>query len=282
MTIEGLENSTYYVYNPIWVKVSDLTQVLIINIVYNGESFIFKLEPIGGEVTFDIAKSIRGILPSLTNKTSIPTEGSVDGVYKVGVQFILVGVDIVTLNKYFMIGGKDSFESNLSPGANLSLSNYYWQGWPAWTSVYANNKVTNVALGEFITPKSTEILYPRHDCESIFLAFRNLKGGFSFYLFEDFQFDKANKDMGFYLIKQTIKDSGSETKVILNVRTKAIRELYETLEHLAQSEEIYYRTKDVDEYVRISGTNDIKFNYKNKTTDVQFSFEVVTNTVKSR
>ena len=54
---------------------------------------------------------------------------------------------------------------------------------------------------------------------------------------------KANKDMGFYLIKQTIKDNGTETKVVLNVRTKAIRELYETLEHLAQSEEIYYEQK---------------------------------------
>lgn len=282
MTIEGLEKSTYYVYNPIWVKVSGLGHTLKVSLSLNGDKFEFSLDPIGGEVTFDIAKSIRGGLPSLTNKTSIPMEGSVDGVYSVRFFFHNGPDDEEKITRYFMIGGKDSFESNLSPGTNLILSNYYWQGWPAWTSIYANNKITNVALGEFVTPKSTEILYPRHDCESIFLAFRNLKGGFSSYLFEDFQFDKANKDMGFYLIKQTIKDNGTETKVVLNVRTKAIRELYETLEHLAQSEEIYYRTKDVDEYVRISGTNDIKFNYNNKTTDVQFSFEVVTNTVKSR
>src|SRR5690606_1386918 len=208
--------------------------------------------------------------------------GEVDGVYSVRFFFHNGPDDEVKVTRYYMIGGKDEFQSNLSPGANLSLSQYHWLGWPKWISVYLSNKILNAddSLG-FEWPVIKQLI-PRHDCEHIVIAFRNLVGGFSFYLFEDFTFEKQNKAMGYYLIQKTIKDNGTEITVKLTVRTKAIRGLYETLEHLGQSEEIYYRAADVDKYVRISGVNNVKFNRKNNTTDVQFDFDVVTNSVKSR
>lgn len=280
MTIEGIENSTYYCYNPVWVTVSDLSQQLKVRISYGAISFDFVLNPIEGAVVFDIAKSVRAILPSLTNKTTFPISGIVDGLYKIQIT-LLEGVSApVPFYKYFIIGGQDKFTSNNSPGFYLNLSEYFWDGWPVWNSIIYNNNISNAPY--IVQQKEINRLYPRHDCESIFLVFRNLKGGFSQYLFEDFVFEKSNKDMGYYLIRRTVKDNGTETTVNLTVRTKAIRGLYETLEHLGQSEEIYYRTKDNDTYVRLSGTNNVKFNQKNPTTDVQFSFEVVTNSVKSR
>ena len=277
MTIEGLENSTYYCYNPVWVRVSELSQQLTVRI---GGSFTMYLAPIEGVVVFDIAKAVRALIPRLTNKTAFPFGGEVDGLYKIMFTF-KADLD-EDIKRYFIIGGQDKFTSNNSPQTFLSLSNYVWQGWPQWFSGIFDNKIKIADYSDFPGLPSTNILYPRHDCESIFFVFRNLKGGFSQYLFEDFVFEKSNKDLGHYLIRQTIKDSGSETTVNLTVRTKAIRGLYETLEHLGQSEEIYYRTKDNDTYIRLSGTNNVKFNQKNNTTDVQFSFEVVTNTVKSR
>lgn len=278
MTIEGLENSTYYFYNPIWVKVKGISQRIRLRLTISGASFDSFFEPIDGEVEFDLSKSLRGILPSFTNKTTLPPGGVVDGVYRVSVDF-KSGSDREDFKKYFMAGGKDEFVSNISPGADLSLTNYVWDGWPAWRSRYITDEIVNAKV---VSVPNIKRLYPRHDCESLMLAFRNLKGGFSQYVFEDFRFEKSNKDMGHYLLKKTIKDSGTETTVQLVVRTKAIREMYETLEHLGQSEEIYYRTLDVDQYVRLSGTNNVNFNYKNKTTDVSFSFDVVTNATKAR
>lgn len=281
MVIEGLENSTYYIYNPIWVKVSELAYTLKVDVTFNSQTFTFRLDPIGGVVVFDAAKTIRGILPSIINKTIIPTGGDeVDGVYSVRFFFHNGPDDEVKVTRYYMIGGKDEFKSNISPGENLSLSQYHWLGWPKWRSAYVFNTIRNADATDYF--HVTKQLIPRHDCDHIFIAFRNLLGGFSFYLFEDFTFENQNKSMGYYLIQKTIKDNGTETTVKLTVRTKAIRGLYETLEHLGQSEEIYYRAADVDEYVRISGVNNVKFNRKNNTTDVQFDFDVVTNSVKSR
>jgi len=284
MTIEGLENSTYYIYNPIWVKVSELAYTLKVDVTFNNQTFTFRLDPIDGVVEFDAAKTIRGILPSIVNKTTIPTAGVgiVDGVYSVRFSFHNGPNDEEKVTRYYMIGGKDEFQSNISPGVNLSLSQYHWLGWPKWISVYLNNKILNADDSVGFEWPVTKQLIPRHDCEHIFIAFRNLLGGFSFYLFEDFTFEKKNKAMGYYLIRKTIKDNGTETKVRLSVRTKAIRGLYETLEHLGQSEEIYYRLPDVNEYARLSGANPVKFNHKNNTTDVQFDFDVVTNATKSR
>lgn len=280
MTIEGLENSTYYIYNPIWVKVSDLSHTLKVDVTFNSETYTFRLEPIEGVVEFDAAKSIRGILPTLNNKTAFPLNGEFDGVYSVRLFFHNGPDDEEKITRHYMIGGKDEFKSNISPGP-LSLSFYYWEGWPAWISAYASNKIKNFDT-DFVPSYLLKKLYPRHDCDHIFIVFRNLLGGFSFYLFEDFTFEKENKAMGYYLIQKTIKDNGTETTVKLVVRTKAIRGLYETLEHLAQSEEIYYRDFNTDVYHRISGTTPVKFNYKKNTTDVQFDFEVVINSTKSR
>src|SRR5690606_6978946 len=136
MVIEGLENSTYYVYNPIWVRVSELAYTLKVDLTFNSQTFTFRLDPIDGVVEFDAAKTIRGILPSIENKTELPLNGYVDGVYSVRLFFHNGPDDEVKVTRYYMIGGQDAFESNLSPPGDLSISPYSWQGWPSWRSFY--------------------------------------------------------------------------------------------------------------------------------------------------
>lgn len=279
MVIEGLDNSSYYFYNPIWVRVSDIAERIRLRLKTNGINYDFNFDPIDGAVEFDLAMILRNVLLTPTNQTMFFQGQTLEGAYKVHLHF-KAGADFEEFNRVFVIGGSDAWKFNLTPQTNLNLTNFVWQGWPSWQSIFTGTTIKLLNWSSKIDPKN--ILYPRHDCDHLFFVFRNMNGGMSYYLFEDFKFRDENKHLGHYTQDLRIKDSGTETNVSLIVNTKAIRELYETLRQLGKSNEIYYRTHDVDRYIRLTGTNNMEFDYKRKTTDVSMSFDVIINSNKAQ
>lgn len=279
MGIEGLENASYYFYNPIWVVVTDVNERMRLRLKHNGIQYDFNFDPFDQRIEFDLAKILRNILPTPANHTVFYLGQTIPGVYKVHLHF-RAGANFEEFNRNFLIGGADEWKFNIVPQTDLGLTNYIWQGWPSWRSVYNGTSIKLQNWTSKVNPLN--VLYPRHDCEHLFFVFRNMNGGMSYYLFEDFKFRDENKHLGHYTQDFRIKDSGTETNVSLIVNTKAIRELYETLRQLGKSSEIYYRTHDVDRYIRLTGTNNMEFDYKRKTTDVSMSFDVIINSNKAQ
>lgn len=288
MTITGLEGTSYYLFNPIWVDVVDAPNKVRFNVKINGESNFFDLYPFQGELRFDIGKLVLGLIPNVTNKTTLI--GQMDGAYEVELKigmFILDGGQSgsgITQKKYFILGGVKSYSSNVIAKTNLNLHKYYWAGFPTWNSILSSGKVMNLNM---LDPERYNFkqLIPRVNCTNAFFGFRNKLGGFSPYLFEDFNIIDDNKDKGYYLTPYEPKISGIESTLSISVRSKVKREFYETINSLADSYEIYLYNSDRlidtdDDWVRLVGSNSISINDKNISTDIELKFDVVTNLLK--
>lgn len=277
MTITGIEGNRYFLFNPIWVEVTDAPSKINVNVNIDGIDNYFNFYSFGGKIKFDIGKLVLGLVKNIKNKED-SLLGSVDGAYKVSLtvrrltQFNPPSFQQI---KYFILGGKKSYDSNVIAPVNLSLTNFAWQGFPRWTSQLTSG-IVNTDLENY------NELQPRVNCNNIFIAFRNNLGGFSYYLFEDYSLKDKNQNKGYYLTQRDIKIPGVDARKSISVRSKVHRDFYETISHLSDSFEIYIWNQGIldspKNWVRVNGSgNNTEFNPKLIATDVEFHFEVVTN-----
>lgn len=277
MTITGIEGNRYFLFNPIWVDVTDAPTKVMFEVIINGESNFFTLQSFNGKIRFDIGKLVLGLIKNTTNKTQTLI-GAVDGAYsvKLKVRTLTSGTPpIFEQIKYFVLGGKKSYSNNVTAPVNLSLNNFAWQGYPKWKSQLLNG-IVNLETNDF------DVLTPRVNCNNLFVAFRNNLGGFSFYLFEDHNIVNENSNKGYYLTQKDIKIPGVDAGLSVTVRSKVHRNFYETISHLSDSFEIYIYNENIfdsdDNWIRVNGgNNNFDFNPKNVATDVEMRFDVVTN-----
>lgn len=277
MTITGIEGSRYFLFNPIWVDITDAPTKVMFDVIINGESNFFTLQSFNGKIRFDIGKLVLGLIKNTTNKTHTLL-GAVDGAYsvKLKVRTLTAGTPpIFEQIKYFVLGGKKSYSNNVTAPVDLSLTNFAWQGYPRWKSILSNG-IVNLEANDF------DVITPRVNCNNLFVAFRNNLGGFSFYLFEDYNIIDENSNKGYYLTQNDIKIPGVDAGLSVTVRSKVHRNFYETISHLSDSFEIYIYNENVfdsdDNWIRVNGrNNNFDFNPKNVATDVEMRFDVVTN-----
>lgn len=275
MIVTGLEHSRYYLFNPVWVDIEDAPGRVRIDVKIDGESNFFNLYSNEGKIRFDIGKLILGLVKNVKNKENLI--GNMDGAFRVSMKITELSMDLNTIDqvKYFLLGGKKGYATNVAAPVNLYLTNYAWAGFPRWKSIFASG-IVNSSEGDF------NVLEPKNNCDNIFLAFRNKLGGFSYYLFEDYNINDNNKNKGYYLTQRDVKIPGVEVESSVTVRGQIHRRFYDTIRSLADSFEIYLWNQniiDVDDiWVRVNGANNnVSFNNKNITTDVEMTFDLVSN-----
>lgn len=275
MTVTGLEHLRYYLFNPVWVDIENAPARVRIYVKIAGESNSFSLYSHEGKIRFDIGKLILGLVKNVKNKESLI--GNMDGAYLVSLKITGIGIISTTIEyvKYFILGGKKGYATNVVAPVDLSLTNYAWAGFPRWKSIFGLG-VVNSSEGDF------NILQPKNNCDNIFLAFRNKLGGFSYYLFEDYNINDNNKNKGYYLTQRDVKIPGVEVESSVTVRGQIHRKFYDTIRSLADSFEIYLWNQNIidvdDTWVRVNGANNnVSFNQKNITTDVEMTFDLVSN-----
>jgi len=279
MTVTGLEHTRYYLFNPVWVGIEDAPGRVRIDVKIDGESNFFNLYSYEGKIRFDIGKLILGLVKNVKNKKNLI--GNMDGAYRVSLKITQlaeisnpISIDNV---KYFLLGGKKGYASNVAAPVDLSLTNYAWAGFPRWKSIFASGIVNSLEPeGDF------NVLQPKNNCDNIFLAFRNKLGGFSYYLFEDYHINDNNKNKGYYLTQRDVKIPGVEVESSVTVRGQIHRRFYDTIRSLADSFEIYLWNQNImdvdDVWVRVNGSNNnVSLNNKNITTDVEMTFDLVSN-----
>ena len=280
MIITGLESTRYYLFNPVWVDITEAPPMVRFNLNIDGRSTYFDLQSHNGIIRFDVGKLVLGLISNVKNKESLL--GSVDGAYKVRIgvaEFQQQGQPIFQQeDKYFLLGGEKGYESNLVAPIDLSLTNYAWHGFPKWKSIFSQG-IVNSGVAE---DGAFRMLDPKVNCDNIFIAFRNNKAGFSYYLFEDFEIVDTNKNKGYYLTFRDVKIPGVDASTGLKVNGKIHRDFYETIRQLGESIEIYAYNNGIFDsektWIRLNGGNNSpSFNQKNIATDVSFSFDVITN-----
>lgn len=277
MTIKGLEHSAYYLYNPIWVDVSGLQHRLQLIIINQGVSYSFTLQPIATSVRFDLSSMIQGVTNNISDKTGFinytGVNWVVDGAYNVDIKMAdaqdagYQGT-YTTLNKTFVIGGVSGYESNVVVGNSLSISNNKWSSLPSFDFKLTNNVITGTPIQAINRRK-------RLDCTNAYIMFRNRLGGFSSYLFEDFNITEKGKDLGYYITDNNIIDSGTELTKEINLRTKLVRQDYLLARNLISSQEVYLF--ESNKLTRLVGANTIGINDKLNVQDFEVSFNVPIN-----
>lgn len=267
MQINGLIHDAYYIYNPIIVFIEDSGGDVLLTIKVQGEDYEFRFYPDRNDnITFDLSKLVLGLIPEIKTKKTIPFD--IDGAYKIDLVFA-GNTDQQNFTRTFVVGGEKGYKKNVSViKNNLNLNYNKWPDHPAYDFKLENSQITGSPIADINQRK-------RVKCDDIYLLFRNHKGGFSGYLFEDFDITRGGKNLGYYITMDNIIDSGTEVKGELTVRTKAKREHYQVMEDLSISREIYISEGNV--LTRLVGSNSFSNNPKLPVVDVMMSFEIIQN-----
>lgn len=278
MTIKGLEHSAYYLYNPIWIDVSDINNYLHLSVNIQGVDYPFSMTPRLGSVRFDIAKIVLGLVSEIRNKESIEVIGGswiVDGSYTVKLSFtdilrfsIQERTQATIIYKTFILGGIDKYASNVPVGNTLSLGVNKWADYPSFHFKLTTGLIVGSQVNDINRRK-------RLDCTNAYIIFRNGLGGFSSYLFEDYNVEDKGKDLGYYVTDRNIIDSGTELTKSITLRTKLKREDYITAKHLIRSQEVYLY--EDNKLTRLVGASSISINDKLSVQDFEINFNIPIN-----
>lgn len=278
MDIEGLSYNAYYLHNPIWVDVTDLTNLLTLTVIIQGKQYNFSMTPSNGVVRFDLSNIILGLIQPIRNKTKLLSLGGtwfIDGYYQVTLGFSdsSFGTSFssasIKLDKSFVIGGVSGYHSNVPVGNTLSLGNRKWANLPSYDFKLTDGRIVGTTINE--TNRRNRV-----DCTNAYIIFRNRLGGMSSYLFEDFTLSEKAKDLGYYITDDNIIDSGTELDKSITLQTKLVRDDYELARHLIDSQEVYLYNQG-GELTRLVGANAIDVNDKLTVQDFSITFNYAIN-----
>ena len=247
MIISGLSLNRYLVNNPIWVDISDAPETIYLTfsaIDQNTTPLIspYVIKTFNGSASFDLSEIIKAMM----NEPSHPV-GLLSGDIlhsnssTMTLRFQAVEVpDEVLITKTFIRGGDATMGSNLTLLANAVLKESpkipVWEGFQS-SKYYlnANNQIvyTNILENSEIERMSVV------NCNPLFLRFLNTRGGYSFWLFEEWEVSEKSKKTETIRRRGNPLDLGMEMEYSLETTTRVNREYNATLSALLKSPEIY-------------------------------------------
>lgn len=241
-TVTGINGSRYYVNNPIWVTVDtsmdvDPTAVVNLSITINATIvFSAKYYPLNGLVYFDLSEIIKGFLPEPSHPTN-PISGQPISLSTVNATISLPGFNST---KTFFRGGEDSQRTNIQVPNEAVLSES--EKIPVWTGYpYAKYYLNSSGITYYTDILQVSEIEQRKvaTCNPVYLRFLNSKGGYSFWLFEDWELLKNSKTTSVIERRTSDLDLGLETSHELNISTRVEERYLSTLRALLQSPDVY-------------------------------------------
>lgn len=308
MNISGLESNFYLVDNPVYLTASGiLTSSIYIEYyltVYNPNGSIKetsqpqRIYNLNTSVSLDIAPLLKSFMPEPAHNTEYTNltdfafynnsfKGKVtvkeyayayysEGSGEIGtLTRELVVKDTKEATKFFIRGGKRTYDSNqhLSTGNNLIVTNKIpvWGGYPSdlyYTDATDGIKKSNVIPGSL---KEERIV---KGCDPKYVKFMNSLGGYSYWLFENWETKDRNSNLGDILRRQDILDLGNESEESLTLISKVPNRFINLMKDLIVSKEIYVYDQSVQTWTRLSSdSNDVKENPYDVNTKVKLNFK---------
>lgn len=245
MVISGLNNNRYLINNPIWVEITGAGAKVTLTFTsfsqeVGEQNYFFTFYTLNGRTIFDLSEIIKSLMPE-PNHPQNPIAGSfISGnSLNVGLTF-QSGASSQTLPKMFFRGGRDSMGTNIFLTANSVLKESekipVWQGFPsAKYSLNSNNQViySNILANNEIERRKVVT------CNPVFLRFLNSKGGYSYWLFEEWEMNKKTTKTERIDRRFNPLDLGLESTHKLSMTTRVEQRYNATLNALLQSPEIW-------------------------------------------
>lgn len=252
MIITGLSLNRYLVNNPIWVDISDAPETIHLTFTAIGQNTTPLISPyviktFNGKTSFDLSEIVKSMMnepqhpDSLISGDILPFNSSAMTLRFQAVE----DPDEVMLTKTFIRGGDATMESNVTLLANAVLKESekipVWEG--LQSSKYylnANNQIvyTNILSNNEIDRQSVV------SCNPLFLRFLNTRGGYSFWVFEEWQVSEKSNKTERIRRRGNPLDLGMEMGYELESTTRVNREYNATLSALVKSPEIYVHRID--------------------------------------
>jgi hypothetical protein len=246
-TVTGLNGNRYYVNNPIWVKVDttgDSNNQVTLNISKDSDIlYSAKYYTLNNIVHFDLSEIMKGLLPEPNHPKTIVSGQSI----KLAEGNFSIDLPNFNVSRSFLRGGEYSDRENIEVPNNAILSESekipVWTGYPSAKYYFDINGISRYT--EILTTSESE---KRRviSCNPVFLRFLNTKGGYSFWLFDEWEINKSSKQGTIVERRVQNLDLGLTTEGSINLSTKADTRYINTLNALLSSSEIYiYNIKNV-------------------------------------
>jgi len=246
-TVTGLNGSRYYINNPIWVKVDttgDSNNQVILNISKGSEIlYSAKYYTFNNVIYFDLSEIMKGLLPEPKHPENISSGQKI----KLAQETFSIDLPNFSVSRSFLRGGEYSNRENIKVPTNAILSESekipIWSGYPS-AKYYFNENGFSI-FTEILNNSETE---KRRVLSSnpVFLRYLNTKGGYSFWLFDEWKINKSSKEG--IIIERRVQnlDLGLSSEGSISLSTKADTRYINTLNALLSSSEIYiYNIQDV-------------------------------------
>jgi len=262
MVVEGLNKDNYMINNPIWIDVkyiAENTKYLTINLLrvspvgtVNEPSSI-RLYPFNGKLYFDLAPMVKTFMARPQHPSSIGEDqitGTNFQTMRITLQQIRDDDTITetrTFLKNFVRAGMESPDGNLSLVTGTVLKESVllprWQGYPLAKYTLSGGSTSKIPQWGIrynaIIPLSETEQRRVVGCNPMYFRFLNTKGGYSFWLFEDWSVEKSSDKPDIVENRGGDYSLGHELEYELEVTTRCERRYYKTMRALAQSFEVY-------------------------------------------
>jgi hypothetical protein len=251
INLVGLTSDRYLFNNEIWIDASNLglgavslqctisrTDVVAISIT--SRFFIYS-----DTVSFDISEYIKGMCDYPYYPTGVLIDGQdiETNYYPFSIVFSAVNstgqtTGSLNINKTFIRGGLENQETNIAiPEGTIlkeSVKIPVWNGYENRIYKIENNKIimtTNIPQG------SVENMVIK-SCNPLFFRFANMLGGYSYWLFENWEFIKKASDTEIINRRNQDISTGNKTSYSITASGRIDRRYFKLIRALIQSPEI--------------------------------------------
>lgn len=255
MTIQGLEQNGYLINNPIILNITSdaLIQRLEVSFLNMSNGKTASLPNIypdqNNNITLNIQQVIKGLFSEPKhdeNYTSLAPLPLPFNSNRISISFSIYYINgtsgrATPIVKNFIRGGNYNDLTNQNITANSILKTTekipFWSVYPfAFYSIDGNYTIYKNTAGK------TDSIFERQNvrsCNGKYLKFLNSKGGYSYWLFDNFENESSNDHFGIVNNGFNQKDLGSSYENGFKVSAKVPQRFYPIIRDLIFSNEIY-------------------------------------------
>ena len=247
MVITGINQNRYLINNPIWVNITGAGEKVLLSfnsLQANLQNYsIFTFYTWNGSVELDLSEIIKGLMPEPSHPTNIISGQIIPGTTTFQIltfQSLGTVVQSYNFNKTFIRGGDGTMGENLTLPVGSVLKESpkipVWQGYPsAKYTLNANNQIvfSNILNNNEIDRRKVVT------CNPVFLRFLNTRGGYSFWMFEEWEITEKSSKTNRIDRRGNPLDLGLEMAWELSLNSRVPREYNATLSALLKSPEVH-------------------------------------------
>ena len=287
MTVTGLNSDLYFANNPIYITFSQINiKTKYIEYFVNGSGVNpVKLYNNGrSSIRVDISQLVKLLFPRVehntdyTTLTPLPVLNNwvnasfiIKEVYKTGQE-----VYIPTLTKTFIDGGNRTYDSNQNYSVNNALipANKIPQ-WGGYPIDYYYFNTSKQLVKQNTIPVNFKEERKIKGCNPVYIKFKNSKGGYSYWLFENSETEEKSKNLVIIQSVDYFTDLGNELEEGLTLTSKVPKKFMPMIFDLSSSKQIYiYLGNNTWEQVK-NDNNSVKQNQFNENEKVKMKFQKV-------